>query len=256
MVKIFKESFFRFVHAMSGYFTQLLVSLILLFISRPYNRGAIYTAIWEFFLILVFFSAIFNCDHPKKIKIIAICLAIPALLFEWLNLFFPTTLFTLFFLIFMIIFVVVTTTSIVQKVVINARVRMETLRGVVCAYFMLAFGFAFTFFFLELIHPESFHFSYLDPSITKQHLFLSEMLYFSFVTLLCIGYGDIIAVKDVAQTVVILEGIIGQFYIAILVSRLVAVYSFFEHKLHLASSKRRKSFADRERKKPGIQSSE
>ena len=38
---------------------------------------------------------------------------------------------------------------------------------------------------------------------------------------------------DVGQTFAILEGIVGQFYIAILVSRLVAVYSFFEHKLHL-----------------------
>ena len=58
-------------------------------------------------------------------------------------------------------------------------------------------------------------------------------MYFSFVTLLTIGYGDITALKDLAQTCSILEGIAGQFYIAILVSRLVAVYSFYEHKLHL-----------------------
>ncbi|MCB1110698.1 MAG: two pore domain potassium channel family protein [Chlamydiia bacterium] len=220
-----------------GYFTQLLLSLILLFIFRPYNRGPIYLTIWEFLLILVFFSAIFNCDHSKKVKTVTTCLAIPALLFEWINLFYPQKIFTLLFLAFMIIFVFVTTASIIKRVVINARVRLETLRGVVCAYFMVAIGFAFLYFFIDLISPNSFQFSSVDPAnITHSH-YLSELMYFSFVTLLCIGYGDIIAVKDAAQTCAILEGIVGQFYIAILVSRLVAVYSFFEHKLHLVSKK-------------------
>lgn len=224
--------------ATSGYFTQLLLSLILLFIFRPYDRGPIYLAIWEFLLILVFLSAIFNCDHSKKVKTVSTCLAVPALIFEWLNLFRPNKLFTLFFLSFMIIFICITTASIIKRVVINARVRLETLKGVVCAYFMVAIGFSFLYFFIDLIDPSSFSFSNLDTSMEVTHShYLSELMYFSFVTLLCIGYGDIIAVKDVAQTCAILEGIVGQFYIAILVSRLVAVYSFFEHKLHLVSKK-------------------
>ena len=221
----------------SGYFTQLLFSLILLFIFRPYDRGPIYLAIWEFLLILVFASAIFNWDHSKKIKGISICLAIPALIFEWLNLLYPQKAFILLFLVFMIVFVFVTTGSIIKRVVINARVRLETLKGVVCAYFMVAIGFSFTYLLIDLISPGSFHFSNVDPTIISHSHYLSELMYFSFVTLLCIGYGDIIAVEDVAQTFAILEGIIGQFYIAILVSRLVAVYSFFEHKLHLVSKK-------------------
>ena len=222
----------------SGYFTQLLLSLILLFIFRPYDRGYVYLAVWELVLILVFLSAIFNCDHSKRIKILSICLAIPALFFEWVNLFFHHNLFTLLFLGFMIVFIFITTASIIKRVVINARVRLETLRGVVCAYFMVAIGFSFLYFFIDIIDPTSFSFSNLDKSqmITHSH-YLSELMYFSFVTLLCIGYGDIIAVKDAAQTFAILEGIVGQFYIAILVSRLVAVYSFFEHKLHLVSKK-------------------
>jgi hypothetical protein len=51
------------------------------------------------------------------------------------------------------------------------------------------------------------------------------MLYFSFVTLLTIGFGDIVAVKDPSQTACVLEGLIGQFYIAILVSKIVAIYA-------------------------------
>ncbi len=221
-----------------GYFTQLLISLILLFTFRPYDRGPVYMAIWQFFLFIVFLSAIFNCDHPRKVKMLAASFGFPALVLQWVNLFFHSTALALPYLFLTIIFIFITTASILKKVVINARVRVETLRGVVCAYFMVAFGFSFAYLFLDLLSPGSFQFANLDPTqITHGH-YLSEMMYFSFVTLLCIGYGDIMAVKDAAQTFAILEGIIGQFYIAILVSRLVAVYSFFEHKLHLVSKKK------------------
>ena len=223
---------------MSGYFTQLLISLILLFIFRPYDRGGVYMAIWQFFLVVVFLSAIFNCDHSKRIKIVSACFAVPALIFQWINLAFHSETLTLLFLFLSIIFIFITTTSIIKQVVINARVRLETLKGVVCAYFMVAFGFSFAYFFISLLLPQSFHFSNLNPELLSHSHLLSEMMYFSFVTLLCIGYGDVIAIRDVGQTLAILEGIIGQFYIAILVSRLVAIYSFFEHKLHLVSKKK------------------
>ena len=221
----------------SGYFSQLLASLILLFIFRPYDRGPLYMGIWQIFLIIVFFSAIFNCNHSKKIKIISTCFGVPAVLLQWINLIQPNIYFALIFIICTIIFIFITTTSIIKQVVINARVRMETLKGVVCAYFMVAFGFAFIYYFIVLVSPETFHFAYFDAVTASHSRFLSELMYFSFVTLLCIGYGDVIAILDVGQTFAILEGIIGQFYIAILVSRLVAVYSFFEHKLHLTAKK-------------------
>jgi len=184
---------------------------------------------------MVFLLAIFNCNHSKKVKVAASCFAIPALFCHWLQFLYPDRLYAIIFLILTIIFIFITTTSIISRVVINARVRVETLRGVVCAYFMVAFGFAFIYYLLDLLVPQTFQADFFQENLVSHSRYLSEMMYYSFVTLLCIGYGDIIAVKDVGQTFTILEGIIGQFYIAILVSRLVAVYSFFEHKLHLGS---------------------
>ena len=223
----------------SGYFSQLLISLILLFILRPYDRGSLYLSIWQVLFFGVFLSAIFNCNHSRRIKVITSCFALPAVVLEWILVFYPLRLLTILFLFLTLCFIAVATYSIIARVVIDARVKLETLRGVICAYFMLAFGFAFAYFLIEILVPGSFHFSFYEiPPLETHGHFLSEMMYFSFVTLLCIGYGDIIAVKDVSQTLTILEGIMGQFYIAILVARLVAVYSFFQHKLHLLNNKK------------------
>ena len=50
-------------------------------------------------------------------------------------------------------------------------------------------------------------------------------IYFSFVTLATLGYGDITPRTDVARSVAILEGVGGQLFLAVLVARLVSLYS-------------------------------
>ena len=233
MIKLLKICVRKMVNAFSGYFSQLLVFLVLLFICRPYDRGVVYIGIWQAILVCVFISAIFNCNHSKQTKMVATFFAIPALITFWIDLYSPSKAMIIISLSLMIIFIFITTVSIVMRVVINARVKMETLKGVVCAYFMVAFGFSFTYLLIEFISPRSFEFPPTAGVLISHSHYLSEMMFYSFVTLLTIGYGNISAIKDLSQTCSVLEGIVGQFYIAILVSRLVAVYSFFEHKLHL-----------------------
>lgn len=228
-----KDFFYHiFIHPFSGPFSQLLLSLSLLFVFRPYEYGPVYRAIWQVFFILVFLTATFNCDHPRPIKIVISCLAVPALICDWIFLFTRKNELLIPFLICTIVFIVITASSIIKQVVLNARVTLETLRGVVCAYLMFAFGFAFLYVLINIFIPESFFFGQVDIKHMSPSRFLSEMIYFSFVTILTIGYGDIVAIKDLAQTFVILEGTVGQFYIAILVARLVGVYSIFAAKVN------------------------
>jgi len=95
---------------------------------------------------------------------------------------------------------------------------------------MVAFVFAYVYYLIEFVTPGTFRLATEGLSVFSYTQYLSEMLYFSFVTLLTIGYGDIVAIKDVGQTAAVLEGIIGQFYVAILVARLVSVYTFYGDK--------------------------
>jgi hypothetical protein len=160
-------------------------------------------------------------------------LSIPSFIFTWINLLDRNEILLILNAAFSVLFISCVTASIVYDVVLRAKVTMETLRGVICAYFMVAFAFAYIYFLIEYITPGTLHFTGRMVSLYSFNHFLSEMLYFSFVTLLTIGYGDITVVRDIGQTAAVIEGIIGQFYVAILVARIVSVYAFYSDKKFL-----------------------
>ncbi len=53
---------------------------------------------------------------------------------------------------------------------------------------------------------------------------LSDLVYFSYITLTTLGYGEIIPITAGARSLAIIEAIIGVMYIAIIISRLVGLF--------------------------------
>jgi voltage-gated potassium channel len=54
---------------------------------------------------------------------------------------------------------------------------------------------------------------------------LSDAVYFSFVTLATLGYGDVVPVNGVARGLAVIEAIIGQLFLAVMIARLVGSYA-------------------------------
>ena len=66
------------------------------------------------------------------------------------------------------------------------------------------------------------HFTFSGIHGSDQQIQLNDFLYFSFVTLTTLGYGDLLPLSATAKTLAFVEAIFGQFYIATLVAGLVA----------------------------------
>jgi hypothetical protein len=76
---------------------------------------------------------------------------------------------------------------------------------------------------LGRLDPNSFVFTLGPKSGQSMNGFTG--LYFSFITLSTVGYGDIIPLSEVARMLAILEAMFGMFYMALLIARLVSLYS-------------------------------
>ncbi|MCE7869641.1 two pore domain potassium channel family protein [bacterium CPR1] len=96
--------------------------------------------------------------------------------------------------------------------------------GSVCAYMLLALIFALAYTFLELGQPGSFR---LETHSTQVNVIFDEMLYFSLVTVTTLGYGDVVPLGREARSLATAEAIFGQFYIAVVVGRLLSLYMEF-----------------------------
>ncbi len=107
-----------------------------------------------------------------------------------------------------------------KQVVFSDEVSTNRLVGAISLYLMLGVLWAVSYAAVEMMNPGSF-----DGVATIGPLgWSSDWLYFSFVTMTTLGYGDIGPISAVARALAYMQALFGQFYIAILVAGLVSTY--------------------------------
>jgi voltage-gated potassium channel len=109
--------------------------------------------------------------------------------------------------------------GILRYVFRSKRVTVDSIFGAIAAYLLVAVVFAIVDMLLLHKNPASFRIPDADP--TQPGVLRSDLLYFSVVTLVTLGYGDIVPVTPLARMVAAFEGVVGQFYVAAVVAMLV-----------------------------------
>lgn len=90
-------------------------------------------------------------------------------------------------------------------------------------YVLMAFVFAYLYALLEFLLPGSF---FINPANNPDmSVAWWELLYFSFTCLTSVGFGEITPVNDHARSLVMIEQMVGVLYLALVISRLVALQS-------------------------------
>jgi voltage-gated potassium channel len=97
------------------------------------------------------------------------------------------------------------------------QVDAEHLYAALSAYLLAGIFFGLFYWVLEQVGPGTF--------VAAGDFTRMSALYFSFVTLATLGYGDIVPRTDVARGLAIVEAVGGQLFLAVMVARLVSLYS-------------------------------
>lgn len=98
--------------------------------------------------------------------------------------------------------------------------------GAIVAYLLIGLQWSLIYGYIEHVHPGSFSIPANMLSQGSAQIAaapVSVLLYFSFVTLATLGYGDITPISAVARTFAWFEAIVGQLYIAVTIARLVGM---------------------------------
>ncbi len=105
-------------------------------------------------------------------------------------------------------------------VLFGGHIDVNRLIGAACIYLLSGALWGIVYFLLSVASPGSFA-GIVGETWSEQ---LNEFIYYSFVTLTTLGYGDISPVLPVARTLCYLEAVVGQFYLTLLVAALVGLH--------------------------------
>ena len=168
---------------------------------------------------VLFLSAVYSVSGKKRHVIGCLALAVPAIVAVWARPVFPSP---------WIEFVGRSCGVALLAFIIALNVRfifgrhdevtLDLLAGAALVYLLLAVAWANLYALAELFHPGSFLVSAPD-TVPDGRLFI----YYSFVTLTSLGYGDVSPAAPLTRSLAILEAVIGQLYLVMAVASLVGV---------------------------------
>ena len=107
----------------------------------------------------------------------------------------------------------------IQQVLSADTLYRNRITGAICFYLLLGMIWAMIYLLLMRAEPDSF----AGIATTDWQDNFLRMIYFSYITLTTLGYGDISAALPVSRFFIYLEAIAGQFYLAILVASLIGM---------------------------------
>lgn len=129
------------------------------------------------------------------------------------------------------------TVALLREVFSPGTITMARIEGAIAVYLLIAVGFAVFYETIEVVSPGSFR----GAARLIELNFGSSFLYFSLITQATVGYGDIVPIHSAARSLATLQAVIGQFYIAVLVSRLVSLELLDREKRQTAARARERA---------------
>ena len=120
-------------------------------------------------------------------------------------------------IILMLCFFLLTLKPAIQQTLFAGEITGNSIIGSICIFLLL--GLIWTTLYLLVAEFIPGAFSGIGAVNWKQSL--PDVIYFSFVTLTTLGFGDVLPVSPLARFLVYMEAVTGVFYMAIVVSSLV-----------------------------------
>ena len=217
--------------------TALLAAIVLAFAVRPMiGDFGIAPVAFSLALMVLMLVALYTIQvdelvgeraallaQKKRRGTIGWLLAIPAVVERIAIVIVPNPLLILTGSIFWLLFFAYVTWSELRAVLKQKEVTGETISMSISVYLLMGLTWGTFYIVLYYLQPHAFSFG-STSALPSEHEVFPVLVYFSLTTLSTIGFGDITPITLQSRYAAVAEGITGQFYLAILVARLVGIY--------------------------------
>lgn len=177
---------------------------------------------WQMAFLSVFFlSATFTAVQQPKTRLLVIGLGSLAVSSLWVEVLMSTRAVSTARLASALLLLLVVTASLVRQTFRRGRITSHRIRGAVAVYLLLGLVWGFAYALVSLHVPGAF--GNLQDGSSREGVELGDLVYFSFVTLTTVGYGDMAPGVPLIRSLAIIQALMGQLYLTITLARLVSL---------------------------------
>lgn len=211
----------RFRHISVGMF---LCMLLLFVVTMPFLQGLGYgDLITAGLLTLIMASGVVLVGASRVTVTIATVVAVPTVVAKWVNHYHPEWLPASVYLAGGVLFLAFVVGHLLRFTLRAKRVSTDVLWAGIAIYLVLGILWTLAYLLIAQLVPDAFDFP--GRAVSGRSLGGFEALYFSFVTLSTMGYGDVLPVAPVARMLAMVEAMTGVFFVSVLIARLVSLYT-------------------------------
>jgi len=199
-----------------GPYGLLVVTAFLVFMTSPLVAlGLLNQVIADAFIVVFMFAGVITVRPRPAMRYLVLVLAVMAMLTEIASKILPRTEIMIGEALIEMTAVGIFAALVIRQFLVSGRTASNRIGGAIVVYLLVGILWSRFYYIAGLTIPGAFY----TPDGTAT---ITSYVYFSFVTLATIGYGDISPVHPVVRNLAILEAITGQMYIAILIAWLVS----------------------------------
>lgn len=213
--------FFHKIPAFESKYLMHLASLVILLLISPFFTDTLIAKLTFSFLIsVVLLSGLYADIERKRIDYIELSLGTLALVFTWIDHFIPGILFldlitqilyAAYFLYFLV--------ELIVKIILTERISPNLIYAVIVGFLILGMLGATLASIIGMLNPAAYNF----PTNLSHYKF-ENYIYYSFISITTVGYGDMTPNLPVAKALAIFLCTSGHFYTSIIISIIIGKY--------------------------------
>jgi hypothetical protein len=201
-------------------FAYLMLVILAMVLTTPFLQDYLHIRVLlDVFYTAIFLAALYLVSQEKRLVKLAAVFALPMIFSLWAAYFVTSDHIVTLGRVCGIIFFVLAIYHCGRFILKAPQVNQDVLIAAVVIYLLMALMWSYAYALLEYYQPASFIYQEGLASDSRQFF-----LYYSFVTLTTLGYGDITPLTEKAKSLTILEAVIGQVYLVVVLAWLVGMH--------------------------------
>lgn len=201
--------------------TILLVSVVFTAFVVPVLPANIHQNAFMLAYTVIYISAIFSLEKRGKTILV---LFVTTILIQWISAILNFELLNDISKGLNVLFFLVVVYSLISQIARAKEVSAGVIFGSFTGYLLIGIVYSLFIFFIVRTVPEAYT-TQMGEIVAGKHIDTSPTLYYTYITLASVGYGDIVPLKPISRSLATLMAVTGQFYIAVIVALLVGKFS-------------------------------